>query len=51
MILKPIGLCIYCYSTWVSIIFFLYTFGWNYIILFFIGLNYLWIEILLKLKN
>ena len=48
-VLKPIGLCIYCYSTWVSIFVF-FTISTNPILLFlFIGLNYIWVEILLKM--
>jgi hypothetical protein len=48
--LKPLGLCIYCQIPWISIP--IYFYFYKNIILFFlfIGLNYIIIEILFKLK-
>jgi len=46
--LKPLGLCIYCYSTWIAIIFYLLFIGINPHIFLFLGLNYLYIEIFMK---
>lgn len=51
IILKPLGLCIYCYSTWVSIIsyFILYE-HFSYDILLHIGLIYIFVSLGVKLK-
>jgi len=44
-LLKPIGLCIYCYSTWIAIFTYVIKFGFSYDILLFIGMNYLFIQL------
>jgi len=46
---KVVGLCVYCYTTWISIIFYLISFDFNIEIFLFIGYTYIWLEILLKL--
>lgn len=45
-LLKPIGLCIYCMSTWIAIISYIIFLGFKVDILFFIGINYVVLEIL-----
>lgn len=50
-LLKPIGLCIYCYSTWLAIFSFLYYYGVKLEVFLFIGMNYILIEFLLYLKR
>lgn len=49
--LKPIGLCYYCYGTWINIVSFVIFIGLGSIdmILFSIALNYIFIELLNKL--
>jgi len=49
-ILKVLGLCIYCFSTWVAIFFCSVFISINPLIIFlFIGVNYIWLEILMKI--
>lgn len=50
ILIKPF-ICIYCYSTWLSIFTFLYYFGPKIEILFFIGINYLLISFFKKYLN
>lgn len=49
-ILKPLGLCIYCYSPWIAIVM-LYLYGdmdiIHYPLVF--GMQYVWLEALLKI--
>lgn len=57
-LLKPIGLCVYCYSTWVFIVLYLLIVSQKTgFLLYFIGLfigmgfNYIWIKVLEKLET
>ena len=51
--LKPIGLCYYCYGTWVNIVSFILFIGIKNIdmIFFSIAINYIFIEIIQKTLN
>jgi len=42
-LLKPLGLCIYCNTTWIAILYYLYKFKLNPELLLFIGLVYVWV--------
>jgi hypothetical protein len=44
-ILKPLGLCVYCNTTWIAIIFHLLTNGFNLLIFPFLGLVFLWLKL------
>jgi hypothetical protein len=51
-ILEPMGMCVYCNSTWICIPFFFIFVSHNILLLpLFIGMNYIWIEILKKYIN
>lgn len=44
-ILKPLGLCEYCYNTWLSVITYFIFVSHNPILLFlYIGMSYIWLE-------
>lgn len=49
--LKPLGLCCYCFNTWLCIpVFFIFV-SHNPILLFlFFGISYLWLEMFIKFK-
>jgi len=49
-LLGPLGLCPYCNSTWLSIIFFFLFINTNiYLLPLYLGLNYIILEIMLKI--
>ena len=49
-LLKPLGLCVYCNSTWINIALFLLLMRQNALLLpLSIGLNYVWVKLLDKL--
>jgi amino acid transporter len=45
-LLKPLGLCVYCFSSWITIFFYLYNFDLDLNIFFALGMNYLWLKII-----
>ena len=47
-ILKPLGLCVYCYNTWLSIFFYLLFLSNVLMLPIFIGLTYIILEVFLK---
>jgi len=48
--LKPLGLCVYCMSPWVCTPFyFIFVSNNIFLLLLFIGMNYIWLELLLKI--
>jgi hypothetical protein len=48
--LKPLGLCVYCTSVWISIFTFCFVYAGPWVLLpFFCGLAYLWLRIIQKL--
>lgn len=42
--LKVLGLCHYCYGTWVAMFFYLAVIGFDIYIFLFLGVNYFWIK-------
>lgn len=42
--LKPLGLCVYCNTTWIGLVFYLVYFGLHLEILLFAGLVYAWLK-------
>jgi len=44
-ILKPLGLCVYCNTTWIAIIFYFLTNGFNLLIFPFLGMVFLWLKL------
>jgi len=49
-LLSPLGLCVYCHSVWLGIIYYLYRFGFNVEIVLFLGMIYIWLILLNKIK-
>jgi hypothetical protein len=47
-LLQPLGLCIFCNSAWMAIVYYLYAFGVNPEILLFIGMTFIWVKVLIK---
>ena len=47
-ILKPLGLCVYCYSTWLYIILHLFFLRVDVFLLCGIGINYVILELIMK---
>lgn len=43
-ILPVLGMCVYCYNTWLTIIGFVIIFGWSWWLLLSIGFSYLFLE-------
>ena len=50
-ITKPLGLCVYCNSSWIAIGVFIYYFKFNITILLFIGIVWFFIDIYKNIKN
>src|ERR1035438_1224358 len=44
MLLQPLGLCVYCNSSWVAIAYYIYKFGLNIDVFLFLGATFLWVE-------
>jgi len=48
--LKVFGMCVYCYGTWLSMpFFFLFVSSNIFLLPLFIGMNYIWIELIMKI--
>jgi len=50
-IAKPLGLCVYCNSVWITIIFFFIYFKPSFNIFLLIGITYYFVDIINKNKN
>lgn len=50
-LLKPLGLCVYCNTTWIAIFYYVYAFGINPEILLFIGLVFVWLKVLERIEH
>lgn len=48
---KPLGLCLYCNSTWISIFVFILTFGLKWELILCIGMTYLFVIVIEKIEN
>lgn len=47
-LLKPLGMCVYCHTTWLAIFYYLFKFGPEVELLLFLGLVYVWLKLLKK---
>lgn len=47
-LLQPLGLCIYCNSAWMSISYYLITYGIKLDVLLFMGMTFLWVKLFVK---
>lgn len=47
---KPLGLCQYCNGTWLAIITYILIFGFNWLIILFIGITFFFIKLLSKFE-
>lgn len=50
-LLKPLGLCIYCYGTWVYIMLYVIINGIDLGVIVGLGINYLLLEVLINIKE
>lgn len=44
--LKPAGMCVYCNTTWIALVYYVVRFGINFDILLFTGLVFVWLKLL-----
>jgi len=47
IIAKPLGLCVYCFNTWVTILFFILVYGFDVKLLLSIGASYVFLNLII----